>query len=402
MFAPRSPRPRPRGPRLSAAPRPRLAELRRYAPSPASEVDAVERADRFGHHFDRLPGISFPAVGAIQRQLKVGYSPSGRKKVDLKGRPKGFAKGVDKTLSKEESEKPYYEGGKLREGYVRGHIVEWQTKRRALEARYNRLSKPELAKHLGLSSGARDDQIQHALFEQVKDEYSNPKNIAINDESDFDAGGEANDLAQKAERDRSVLRKLYSAAFNPGLSGKGFTPEKVEEYHADFQDAWGVDPAKEGWEEDLRQKYGARAVSEEKRTESKEEESEDEGPARGIVSKRKRSSSSSSEQAEVDSGEEREEEISPSLPASRPVALETPPPKKKKKKNKRKKRKLREQETTPELDEPLQNLSEQVSPIPFPSPRAPQVAPSGSGAGKKKKRRKRKRKPTPLQAQQFS
>lgn len=399
MFAPRSPRPRPLGRRLLDPSRPAFAVPQRPAPAAAGGADAVERADRFGHHFDRLPEISFPAVAAIQRQLKVGYSPSGRKKVALKGRPKGFAKEVDRTLSQEESEKPYYEGGKLKAGYVRGHIVEWHTRRQALEARYNRMSKPELVKHLGLPSGARDDQIQHALFEQVKGEYSNPANIAINDESDFDAGGEANDLAQKAERDGSVLRKLYSAAFNPGLSGKGFTREKVEEYQADFQDAWGVNPAKEGWDEDLRQKYGAQEVGEEKRQESKQEESEDEGPARGIVSKRKRSSSSSSEQAEVDSGEEQQEEISPSPSTSRPVALETTPSKKKKKKkkkNKRKKRQLQEQETTPELDEPLQNLSEQVSPIPF------QVAPSGSGAGKKKKKRKQKRKPTPIQVQQFS
>src|SRR4051794_34857209 len=122
--APKSPRPLPAPALGSFAPRrplapPRLPAAELALPDPG---DAVARADRFGHHFDRLAvaeggpssfgqrGLTSPhlAASVIQRKpgLKVNFT-SKKKGFDLSiaGRPKGFATQVDKTLSKEPSEK---------------------------------------------------------------------------------------------------------------------------------------------------------------------------------------------------------------------------------------------------------------------------------------------------------
>lgn len=364
---PKSPRPRPAPALGSFVPRRPLAAPRLPAAEPAlpDAGDAVARAERFGHHFDRLtvaeggppshgqrgPG-AYLAASVIQRKpgLKVGFA-SKKKEFDLSiaGRPKSFAKKVDRTLSTEESEKPYYDdSGTLKEGFVRGHIVEWNTKRRALESRLKGMDKASLIKSLGLPSGAQDRQVQRALLAHVKGEYSNPANLAITDASDHDEGGEANTLAQRAEKgDKTELRKLYSAAFNPGLSGKGFTRGKIAEHNADFRDAWGVDPEEQGWAKDLEAKRPRRAEPEKKKSESNgEKEADQEVEARETTSlevgkKRKRKGSiSADEQEKVDAATNEE---STSLGQAESTTTPAADKGKAKKQQKRKRQKLAHQ-----------------------------------------------------------
>jgi hypothetical protein len=274
-LSPRSPRPSPPAQTAAAVPA-RLPgggwPLPAASAAARPDAEAAARAERLGHRLDCLSvkGADRPE-GVVQRakkkqKIKVEYQDGvdrrGRLRINLKGRaPWGT---VDTKLSKEESEKSHYVGGKLGPGLARGHIVGWSLKRKALEKRLQRTNRRNLLKGLGLDRNATPPSIQDALKSYTTKKYRDPRNLAINDQKeDEKAGNLAEELTQSAEKVTSrgdtvhpnKLSQIYDSSFNPGLSLKGATDERFNDLNRDFKTVWGANFANTKWEENLRSKY---------------------------------------------------------------------------------------------------------------------------------------------------